>query len=112
MKQYLSLIKRLGILVILVFCFGFVLISNTSQSVRASICCEECEVPPGESDFLYCSNECGASSGTCFTACRNRVRSCWRHCDFDCGGGQGQLCGNGVVCPPGYFCIDGYNCIQ
>jgi hypothetical protein len=83
----LNLIKRLGILAVLVFCLGFVMFApGTSQTVAAAPCCSECPVPPGSdiSPFDYCTDQCGASSGSCYNSCINQVHNCWRWCSFSC----------------------------
>ena len=50
----------------------------------AAPCCSSCAVYPGDDEDTYCENYCGASSGSCFDSCRNRIYSCWRWCSFSC----------------------------
>ena len=86
MKSKLGLLKRLGILAILVFCLGFVMFaSDKTQAALAAPCCSDCDVPPfGEDPTAeeYCADQCGASSGSCYNLCLNRIHNCWAHCIF------------------------------
>jgi hypothetical protein len=86
MKNKFGLLKRLGILTVLVFCLGFVMSnSNAVQPVLAAPCCQDCRVPPfGEDPTAeeYCANQCGAGSGSCYTVCLNQIHNCWAHCVF------------------------------
>ena len=83
-RTQLGLLKRLGILAVLVCCLGFV--ATNSHAVQlAAPCCQDCAVPPfGEDPTAeeYCENKCGASSGSCYTVCLNQIHNCWAHCIF------------------------------
>ncbi len=112
MKKYTNLLKRFGVLAVLVCCLGFVVFSSGTQSVFSRPCCTSCDVYPGDDEYAYCNNFCsGATSRACVSQCLTRINNCWSVCTFSCGGGGGTLCGNGQICPSGTFCIDGYNCV-
>lgn len=84
MKRNLSLLKRIGVLSVLCFCLVFVAVSSSPQSVGAAPCCSSCPVYPGDDEYTYCENQCGASSGTCYDQCLRRVYNCWGVCNFGC----------------------------
>ena len=113
MLNYISLARRLGILVILLACFGFVLFSNNTQNVLARPCCNECELDPfGDvGQYTYCEAECGATNYSCVQSCLNRVYACWSYCDYSCGwgGGWGSACNSNSDCDywAGEFCTNG-----
>lgn len=87
MKRNLNLLKKIGILSVLCLCLGFALVSSNTQLVAAAPCCSDCPIPPGEVEPTpqeYCTAQCGASSGSCYNLCINRVYSCWQWCNFSC----------------------------
>jgi hypothetical protein len=89
MKNKLGLIKRLGILVVLMFCLGFVMFAPSgTQSALARPCCSDCAInpedPQGQWPEQYCADQCGASSGSCYTSCVNSIYNCWHWCQFGC----------------------------
>jgi hypothetical protein len=106
MKNKLALVKRLGVLAILLFCLGYVSFSPNSQIVLAYPCCESCPIPPpGDADYTpseYCADQCGVRSGTCYNNCLSEVYNCWQWC-VPCGGGGGN-CG---ACVTGNDCLTG-----
>ncbi len=107
MKDALTfkIMRKVLILAFLVIGFVFVVSSdNTTQPVRAWICCEDCDVPPGGevSPHDYCTAHCGASSGTCYDQCRTGIAFCWQHCNI-C---DGTECSGGYECYSG-ICING-----
>lgn len=105
MKEKLGLIKRLGILAVLVFCLGYVAFTPNTQSVLAAPCCSDCPVAPWDVETTieeHCAAQCGSTSGTCYTRCVNRAYSCWANC-ISCGGGGGN-CG---VCYQPADCLTG-----
>ena len=77
-------LRKVLILFMLVVGIVFVAGSNqATQNVLAdSVCCGSCEIPPGDSTELvpYCTDLCGASSGTCYDTCYDRVYHCWMFC--------------------------------
>jgi hypothetical protein len=89
MKKNLSLLKKLGILSVLCFCLGFITVANDVSAAPARPCCSYCAINPVDPDpnvtpDSYCTDQCGSSSGTCYTNCINQIYSCWRWCQFDC----------------------------
>jgi hypothetical protein len=87
MKNKVGLIKRLGILALLLACLGFVNFSPNTQAVSAIQCCSECPFPPPvdpEEAERYCSQQCLNSTHTCYVNCINNVNHCASHCDPGC----------------------------
>ena len=88
MKNKIGLVKRLGVLAILLFCLGFVMFApNATQNARASECCSECAIPPGQAEPTpqeYCQDLCQVRNGPCVTACINDILNCWQWCDSGC----------------------------
>jgi hypothetical protein len=88
MKNKLGLVKRLGILTILVCALGFVMFAPATQSALARPCCSSCPIDPFDpfapSPEDYCTQQCGSGSGTCYNQCINSVFNCWHVCDFGC----------------------------
>lgn len=88
MRNNLSLVKRLGVLSVLVFCLGFVMFApNTAQNAMAARCCSECPIPLGQVEPTpeeYCQDQCQVRNGPCFDACVGSVYGCWRTCNLWC----------------------------
>ena len=88
MKNKIGLVKRLGILTVLVCALGFVMFAPATQSALARPCCISCSInpldPQGQWPEQYCADQCGASSGSCYTFCVNSIYNCWHVCDFGC----------------------------
>ena len=88
MKNKIGLVKRLGILAVMLFALGFVALAPATQQALARPCCTDCAVNPldpgGDTPESYCENQCGSNSGSCYTSCVNSIYSCWRWCDFGC----------------------------
>ena len=64
-----KLFARLAVLAVLLSCLGFVVLTPNTQTVLALPCCETCPIPPGEIEPTpqeYCTDQCGASSGSCY----------------------------------------------
>lgn len=114
MLRHKNLFARLAVLAVLLSCLVVVAFTPNTQPVLAAPCCESCPIPPGEvepSPQDYCTNQCGASSGSCYNSCISSVYNCWRNCR-SCsgggGGGGGEACPGG--CPIGYFCAADNTC--
>jgi hypothetical protein len=87
MKNKVGLIKRLGILALLLACLGFVNFSPNTQAVSALPCCSSCPLPPPfdpEEAEAYCLNLCQYSTHTCYNDCINNVYYCAGHCYPGC----------------------------
>lgn len=87
MKNKIGLIKRLAILAVLVVSFGFVAGIPTAQATTAAPCCSQCPLDPedfSQTPQEFCTDQCGAGSGTCYNECLNGVYSCWAWCIIGC----------------------------
>jgi hypothetical protein len=84
MTKYTNLVKRFGVLAVLVFCLGFVLVSGTTQNTSARPCCSSCAVYPGDDEITYCENLCITGDRGCFNRCVTSIHNCWRVCSFGC----------------------------
>lgn len=112
-----QILKRLLILMALVFSLGWFSLADNAGDAYARPCCQSCPgfENPGE-EVGYCSDQCGgATSGTCYDSCMNQVHNCYRNCYYCSGGGGGGGCLTSSDCPymPGYgfgYCVGG-NCV-
>jgi hypothetical protein len=87
MKNKVGLIKRLGILALLLACLGFVTFTPNTQAVSAIPCCSSCPLPPPldpEYVPVYCASQCQTSDRDCQQACEAYVLYCASHCDNGC----------------------------
>ena len=85
-----KLARKVLILSFLIVCLVSIMSSDNGQRVAAARCCSQCapngSVPYGDFEALdvYCTNKCGASSGTCYNSCENSIYACWGTCDTGC----------------------------
>lgn len=88
MKNNLGLLRKLSILATLLFCLSWIGFSTDTQSAAAlRPCCSECPVPPGDlttTPQAYCQDQCGATSGSCYSACIIEVNNCQHWCLIGC----------------------------
>jgi hypothetical protein len=80
MKNKLGLVKRLGILAVLLLCLGFVAFTPNTQPVLAIPCCSSCPVQDLEEIPLYCQDLCQVRNGPCYDACVANASYCLTHC--------------------------------
>ncbi len=103
-KSYARLVRRLFVLLILVFCLALLLSVDGRRNtvVYAVACCYECQ-----RQELYCINSCGGGE-QCEQQCRQEfgIDYCYRHCTYSCEG----MCTDPTDCPLGYTCSD-YTCV-
>lgn len=92
MKQIISpkILRKMLILFFLIVGLVLTISGGNARQVAASKCCSFC-VRDGSVPYAdvvaandYCTNQCGASSGTCFNSCMNGIYSCWSTCDTGC----------------------------
>lgn len=108
MKKNFNLLKRFSILLVLCFCLGFVSVVNSSQTVLAAPCCQNCPT------FNLCFNVCG-NDFDCLDECYAEVDRCETICVNCSGGGSSENCLTNANCPyitghgPGQ-CVGG-NCV-
>lgn len=86
MQNKLRILKRLGMLMVLVLCLGFVITQGNSTRAAALPCCYDCPIDPDDpyapTPHDYCTDLCGgpAAEKSCYLACLADVYDCWNHC--------------------------------